>query len=275
MVTMHNYEHHDNSPRMGFVCDYLKSNILHNVKGDISGCYPIQLHDSYTHLQTNEERDMFCFAKHKTHRKPVLLPDPFMMGNFGGKLEVKDTIPFQNKIDKLGFYGVSTGNNNPVQNERIRACEWSLGNADISDFKMTGIVQMDPNDVLRSVPRINEMIAKGVPLEQMHSYKYLLSMDGNTASYDRPCWIMNSKSLLFKYASPDILWYYPLLREGQCYMGVENLNDIRTKVTIARNNQNIVQMMVKNANDFVNDYLKPINTMVYTTELFETIASNR
>lgn len=274
---MYNYEKHDNAPRMEFVCDYLKSNVFFNVIGNISGYYPIQLHDSYTYLQSDaaEEREMFCFAKHKHHRKPVLLPDPYMMGNYGGRLEIKDSVAFQDKTDTISFYGVTTGDQNPVKNERIRACEWSLNNADISDFKITGIVQMDQDAVIRNVPSIPKMMAHGVPIEQMHRHKYLLSMDGNTASYDRPCWIMNSKSLLFKYASPDILWYYPLLREGQCYMGVENLQDIRTKVMMAKNNPNMVQLMVKNANDFVNDYLKPINRMLYTTELFEIIASNR
>lgn len=274
---MHNYEQHDNAPRMEFVTKYLATNVFPNVKGDLSGCFPIQLHDSYTHVGTGEEVECLTFAKHKFHRTPVLLPDPYMMGAYGGRLDYIDTVPYERKVSRIAFCGVSTGCQNPAVNARIRLCEWGLDNADICDFKLAGIVQMDPAKVIETYPNLRRYYAGGwVDPNALYNYKYLLSIDGNTACYDRPAWIMNSKSLLMKYTSCDILWYYSFMLENEHFVSVDGLHDIRNKYKYAEANPQHVQRMISNANQFVTNYLRSTaTTLLYTTHLFETIASNQ
>jgi len=276
-ITMHNYEHHDNAPRMEFVTKYLATNVFPNVRGDLSGCFPIQLHDSYTHVGTGEEVECLTFAKNKFHRSPVLLPDPYMMGVYGGRLDITDSVSFDKKVSRIAFCGTSTGIQNPTSNQRIQLCEWGLSNSDICDFKLTGIVQMDSAMVLNKCPNVRRYLTgEWIHPSVMYSHKYLLSIDGNTASYDRPAWILNSQSLLMKYASPDILWYYPFMMENEHFISIDGLHDIRSKFAYVENNPQHVQRIISNANQFVINYLRSTTTTVlYTTHLFETIASNK
>lgn len=276
-ITMHNYESHDNAPRMPFVTQWLATNVFPNVHSNLTGCYPIQLHDSYTHVGNGEEISCLTFAKNRFHRSPVLLPDPYMMSSFHGRLNEQDTIPFDQKMSKVGFCGVTTGATNPILNQRIKICEWGVANSDIADFKLTSIVQMDPSKVIAQYPDIGKfLLNRYVKQHDMYNYKYLLSVDGNTASYDRPCWVMNSRSLLMKFASPDILWYYPFMMENEHFLSIDGLHDIRKTYMFAQSNPGHVQRIISNANQFVQSYLQSTSTAVlYTTHLFETIAANK
>ena len=273
-ISMYNYHAHDNAPRMKLVCDYVSHYVLPNVQGDVSGCYPIQLHDSYTHIGA-EEQNILVFAKNKSHRKPVLLSDPYMMHNYGGILGIKDTIPFDTKVNKVCFYGCTTGNTDPKKNQRLRLAEWALSHQNTCRFKITNIVQMPRKSVADAYPNLDAMVQEFVPPSEQLRNRYILSLDGNTASYDRPCWIMNSKSLMMKYISQDILWYYPMILENQHFLGVETFDEIEKKQNYAENNRGHVEYMILNANQFVNTFLTPSVSMLYTTHLFECFAENK
>jgi hypothetical protein len=276
-ITTHNYEHHDNAPRMEFVMQYLAANVFPNVKADLSGCYPIQLHDSYTHVGTGEEVECLTFAKNKLHKRPILLPDPYMMGAYGGRLNALDSISFDKKESRIGFCGVSTGRQDPTKNQRLKLCEWGASNIDICDFKLAGIVQMDASKVVESCPNLNQyLVGRWTSPMELYNYKYLFSIDGNTACYDRPAWIMNSRSLLMKYRSADILWYYPFMMENEHFLQVDSMDDIRNKFMYAENNPQHVHRIIDNANQFVSSYLRSRTTAIlYTTHLFEAIAGNK
>jgi hypothetical protein len=278
IIEGHNYEGHDNAPRMQFVKNYLQQKIFPNVdsKLDLTGCYSIQLHDSYTYLNDGlNYDDVLVFAKDKGDANPVLLPDPFMMGNYGGRLDIKDPIPHSKKVDKIGFFGVTTGNKDPLQNERIKLCNWSVNNRDITDFYITGVVQMKPETFVQCYPEYQSFVRQQVPQDTQYNYKYLFSIDGNTASYDRFCWIMKSNSICFKKNSDEMLWYYPLLLEGTHFIGIDDHSQIRDKFNLCQNNVQYSSFINANAQKFVNDFITPIHTMLYTTYLFETVGHNR
>ncbi len=272
-VSMHAYETHDNAPRMPFVCNYLKTQVFPNTRGKLDGCYPIQLHDSYTHIGAPPQ-NILTFAKHKAHAQPVLLPDPFMLSNYGGRLSIADNIPYDQKQDKVGFFGVTTGHTDPQHNHRLKLCQWSKAHRDATEFFITNIAQIEPSVVSRAYPDLEAIMHPPIAQEQQYNYKYILSMDGNTASYDRPPWAMNSRSLLFKYRSNDILWYYPLLHEGTQFVGVDDANDILNKRLYFNANPGHAQYIIQNANHFVKTFLTPATTLLYTTYLFEAMAEN-
>ena len=274
----HNYETHDNAPRMQLMMDYLGTKIFPNVSKsvDLTGCYPIQLHDSYTYLNDGKSYDdVLVFAKNKNHNFPVLLPDPFMIGNYGGRLSITDPLPHSRKMNKIGFFGVTTGNKDPLENERIRICEWGVKNRDFTDFYITGVAQIKPEDFVNCYPDYKTFVREQVTQQSQYSYKYLFSIDGNTASYDRFCWIMKSNSLAFKKMSDEMLWYYPLLLEGTHFIGIDHVEQLREKYNICQNNTQYSSFVNASAQKFVTDFIKPMNTMLYTTYLFETIGQNK
>lgn len=272
-VTMHNYEQHDNAPRMPFLCHYLQTRVFPNLQNNASGCYPVQLHDSYTHIGADEQ-NILVFAKDKAHTKPVLLPDPYMIGNYGGRLHVQDPLSWQDKVDKVAFYGVTTGAMDPHTNQRLQTCSWSINHADACDFKITGVVQMREKIVKDAYPNLDAFRSSPLRQDEQYRYKYLLSIDGNTASYDRPAWIMNSHSLLMKYTSKDMLWYYPLMQDGTHFVEVRSPDDILSKRSYFNSNPGHAMFIIQNANNFVRSFLTPTATLLYSTYLFETAAGN-
>lgn len=272
------HEKHDNAPRMPYYCDYLLRDIFPNVnhKCNLEGYYPIELHDAITYLDNGKDySNAFTFAKTKMDLMPVLIPDPFMIGNYGGRLNLTDPYSWEQKVNKTAFFGVTTGKRNPALNTRLKFCEWATSHRGICDAYITGIVQMEAKDVVSTYgDTIKRMCAQYIPQEKQYEYKFLLSIDGNTCSYDRLCWVMNSQSLAFKYPSNEILWYYPLLLEDTHYVEV-NEKTLESKMMYYLNNPKEAEFIVKSANQFVRRYCSTISTQLYLTYLMETIAENK
>lgn len=273
---MFNYKGHDNEPRMPYYCNYLLKQVLPNVDRqiNISGFYPIQLHDSYSYLNDKiNYNNVLTFSKNKEDRYPVLVPDPFMIGNYGGRLSIKDGFSWETKEKKIGFYGVTTGNKNPVKNNRINLCYWSRENRDISDFYITGVVQMTMASFQKRFSDYQSICRPPLQQPEQYKYRYLLSADGNTASWDRVPWVMKSKSLLFKHESNQVLYYYPLMLDGSHFVEVHK-NSMLKNFMFYENNPAQANNIIFNANTFVDTHLKPTNAILYLTYLFENFSDN-
>lgn len=278
-VSMHNYHGHDNAPRMPFYCDYLKQHVFPNIEdADVSGVYPIELFDTYTYLpaDTHERyNNALVFAKDAADARPCLVPDPYMLSFYGGRLSVVDNHPVHEKVPKIVFRGGTTGSTDPKQNARINICKWAAEKAaDIADLGITNIVQMDPAVVRSQVDGIDAIMKTPVDQKEHYKYKYIMSIDGNTACWDRLLWIASSKSVLMKYKSPHILWYYPLLVEDQHYVSVDT-NNMRTKYDFCEANPQFCSRVVSNANSFVSEFITPMTPVLYLKALFEEASENK
>jgi hypothetical protein len=275
----YNFETHDNAPRMPYYGDYILKNVLPNLdkNSDASGFYPIELHDAISYLHNDKDYDnALTFAKKKIDHFPVLIPDPFMIGNYGGRLNAEDNFSWNKKIDKCAFYGVTTGNRAPLQNSRLKLCKWAIDHREICDFYISGIVQMNVDDVVRAYGEdvTRKIVHQPMPQTEQYKYKYLLSIDGNTCSYDRMCWVMKSNSLCLKYPSEDILWYYPLLHDKTHFVSCHEPN-FSSVINYYNNNMKETNLIIDNAKKFVNTYTNPVSAIMYTTFLFETFIDNK
>jgi len=73
-------------------------------------------------------------------------------------------------------------------------------------------------------------------------YKYLISIDGETAAWKRPEWIMASQSVLVKTTTKYYQWYYDGLVPWMNYIPVRpDMSDVQDKLEWARNNDQIVR----------------------------------
>jgi hypothetical protein len=87
--------------------------------------------------------------------------------------------------------------------------------------------------------------------EEMLKNKYLLSIDGHSASWKRPDLILASNSVLFKTTSKYYEWFYDGLIPWVNYIPVRpDASDMMQKLTWARENQGTVKQIIKNANKF-------------------------
>jgi len=79
-------------------------------------------------------------------------------------------------------------------------------------------------------------------------YKYLISIDGETAAWKRPEWIMASDSVLFKTTTQYYQWYYDGLIPWVNYIPVRpDMSDVKAKLDWARSHDSVVRQINRNA----------------------------
>lgn len=269
-----NFEGHDNAPRMAFWEDYMRRKVLPHVNTAlIEGYYNIELHDSYTYLENDKDyHGCLTFSKFKCDVGPILIPDPYAQGNWGGMLnQIRDEVAWGNKIDKVCFYGTTTGHRNPVFNQRLNMCLWSLKKPELYNFGITKIAQMTEDDV-RTIfvgDTFDKLVIPRVSVMDQMRYKYHLVLDGNTCRFD--IWNYLTNTVTLKYDSNEMLWYYPLLIAGREYIDV-NKENMETK--IASIDDRKAQFIIDNAKYTMSKIAQPLYHMVYLGSLFENMALN-
>lgn len=270
------YETHDNADRMNLWEQYLKKMILPNIDYniDISGYYNIQLHDSYTYLEDNKKYDnVLCFSKFKEDNGPILIPDPYMICNWGNMLNnINDNMEWTKKKNKIVFNGTTTGNKDPIKNQRIDTCLWGLNNKNFCDFHITKVAQMKFEDIQSKIPEFDKIYRQPMGIQEQINYKYHLSLDGNTCRFD--IWNYKTNTINMKYDSKEMLWWYPLLNEEIHYVSV-NKENINNKFEFYNSNPQLAQIMIYNAKKLSNNIFRPIINQLYTVKLFESIALNK
>ena len=272
-----NYEKHDNADRMIFLSKYLTDRVLPLVDKslDLSGYYNIELHDTYSYLNNGfDYSNCLVWSKNVKDHHTILMPDLYHLIDFGGKLKDKDFVSWESKSDLIGFYGSTTGNKNPMLNQRINTCLWARDHKHFTDFNITNIVQMDPKHVLNIIPDIRNVLRPPIHHAALFKYKFLLDIPGNTCSWDRVPLVLHSNSLLFKMPCDDVCFYYPLLHRKEHFVGV-NHHNMYANFMYHKNNPTESKEIVKRANTFVDNYLKPQHALMYLVYLFEQAGYER
>jgi len=271
-ITMFNYEKHDNAGRMPFFCKYLMQHVLPNIDNtlDISGYYNIELHDTYSYLNNNfDYTNTLVWSKRKDDHNVVLIPDIYHIQGYGGKITgIKDKFAWNDKIDKIAFYGTTTGSLNPLVNTRIQTCIWAKQYPNDLDFYITNVAQIAPQKIINEIPNFSSICKPPIDPQNLYQYKYLLDIPGNTCSWDRVPLILNSKSILFKMPCQDMCYYYPLLHEGVHYIGCNKQNMLQ-KRQLCNANQGLTNFISMNANKFVQDFLQANHALMYLINFFE------
>jgi hypothetical protein len=267
---------------------YLHYEVLSDWKSpvNIDGVYRVTYHDTYDDIQ-----NLLVYSKHKDHRGLSLMPDMYQTMRYSGEGvdPIPEFLPYSVKRPIISFRGSSTGSEVIANNERIQTCIWSVlpGNAvsALCDFKLTGIVQVTAKDVL-DYTVCTYGSDKGHEIYESIQYpythiqtqlqnKFILSIDGNTAAWDRPIWVMRSRSLLFKKESDQICWYYPAFKAGEHYVNVTTegnnkgkLHNIDNLVSYYHANPTLCTSISARAQNIVKRYCSPVSHIEYTRELF-------
>lgn len=194
--------------RVGFVWGLFsevikKYNLNLNCKMIISAGDGVVSDEKYTRL-------CFSCSYDSNH---VQIPDPHIF-RYINNPEIVDTIPFSDKKDKLIFVGSDTGAiNDNLTNQRIDFCKAAHNHPRIFS-KITNFVHFNQGMLWDRGIDIATIISKYVSIQEQLQYKYILNIDGNTSSFDRIPWAMNSNSLLLHLQSEkcrDTNWYHPFI----------------------------------------------------------------
>ena len=272
------HDGHDNAMRMPFLCDFLTRRVLPLVDPeiDVRGMYRVELHDAYSYLpDRSAHENALGFARPKGARESVaLMPDPFHMEDFGGLLSVKDRVPWESKAPVMFFAGTTTGDRDPLKNERIKACVWSLSHREVARFYITNIAQMEAASALQAVPSLHSVLHAPVLVEDHHRYRYQVNIAGNTACWSRVPMVMSSSCLMLNMRQPDVMWYSPLLSNCVHFVGASDLDDLLKKRAYCESNSAWCKHVTENARRFVGSFLGSTQAASYMLQLLEASASH-
>jgi len=287
-VRMGNYEKHDNAPRMVYLSRYIEQKVLPFVDKQLmpylEGYYNVELHDSYSYLDTDHKKYANClvWSKKKNDDHPILMPDIYHLFNFGDRLiNHKDISSWEggknDKNDKIGFWGSTTGNRNPEKNDRINKCIWfhrQDSKHEISDCFITRIAQMTYPEILAARPQFPDIYTKPVTFEDQFRYKFLLDIPGNTCSWDRIPIVMNSNSLLFRFPCDDVCAFHSLFEENEHFVPVTE-EDVFEKREYYLANPEKALAIITNAQAFSREFFNGDAAQRYMVGLFTGAAERR
>jgi hypothetical protein len=237
--------------------------VLEMTKHNLDGIYCIGMDDA-----SHNHKGLLVFSKTMGEQN-VLIPDLYATYNYNGKLNINDNI--DNKKNEMIFVGSSTGNYNPLFNNRLKICNDALKYPDTIKCYISNVCQISKEKIKNVFPLYENFLSNNLSIEEQLNYKYIISIDGNTSAWDRVPWILNSKSILVKHKSDELCWYYYLLKKNVHYLEFETVEDLKK---ILDENKNY-DYIIKNANDFVKKYLTLDIHLKYMEQVLFHIKNNK
>jgi hypothetical protein len=162
----------------------------------------------------NESKETrLCFARPR-NSPHICIPDSHLTRTIAicNSLQSID-IPFNQKINKVSFFGSDTGRkykDGSVQ--RVNLCQKYKNNENVV-AKITNFVEQPFDPSIYSEP---------VSIKDQLNYKYILNVNGNTTSWERLIWAMNSNSFCLFLRPPthqdEISWYYHMFDLSQFFI---------------------------------------------------------
>jgi EGF-domain serine glucosyl/xylosyltransferase len=233
---------------------------------------------------------MFRNLNSPYEKDKFLLPDSTMLKDSWGELAENIETSNQNyswydKIERFFWRGSSTGGearymyniNNFDKFARLKLVMLSKLYPDLIDARFIKPIFSD-NQTGRDLRRVIEGLfsknSASVKAIDHLRYKYLLSLDGNSATGTRVPWIMLSNSILIKQDSQKIEWFYPALKPYVHYIPIkEDLTDIFMQLQWMQENDKEVQKISDNASDFVKNNLMPEHIDVHMSLILDEYQS--
>lgn len=220
---------------------------------------------------------VFCFQK-QAGEASVLLPDVDLLSaeTLTG-LENTDTLPYDAKTPTAVFVGSTTGGTITAEVARacalprLRAARYFTGHPKV-DFGLPKIVQHTEgvDDILRGyafcqAPRLN--------WQQQFQHRFILSMDGNGATCSRVAIALNSNSVLFKYDSPNLLFYFGGLQPWLHYVPIAEDREVERIIGMEALAPEKFRRIADNGHAFAQTYLSEAALLRYTAMLLQLYAS--
>lgn len=110
----------------------------------------------------------------------------------------------------------------------------------------------------------------GVNRNEMIYYKYILDVDGNSATWDATAWKLNSGSVIFKVSGCWSQWFYRDYHAWVHYIPIANdYSDIQEKFNWCQNHPKECMKIVKNAMNLFQKIYRYNNVIDETKKLIE------
>lgn len=140
----------------------------------------------------------------------------------------------------------------------------------VSDEKQKALLQIDKSDAIAHEGEARSYLEQG-------RYKYILStsIEGGVDSELLPKLLSNS--LLFRVRGKGEEWFYPLLQDGEHYIGIQSdLSDLKIQYNALQQDQDRAQLIAKNSTDFVQQYFNSTvidEYLIYFTQQYSQLVN--
>lgn len=246
------------------------------------GTYFFSMHDGLN-LTTDSSPEckapILSFAKDKNANCVVLIPDYEALRGYNHYVRKKDfypkKYPWDSKTPLIFWRGGCTGGylsrgENHYLNRRYQAVYMFKDQPADFDLKFTSLY--DSHHLKDELNR-DGVFASFCSLEDHLKYKYLLDIDGNSSSYERPAFILFSNSLLFKQQTSNIQWYFKGLKPFLHYIPVaSDFSDMKERLNWIRSHDKNARDAIKKANEFACHYLNDEAVGFYLYKVLEKYA---
>lgn len=227
-----------------------------------AGKFHIGMHDVYVGLP-NEAAAMLVLSRHADDNG-IMIPDGYAMEDYESD-SISGDEDLESKLPLAVFSGALT------HPSRAELCEHASHHPKQVRAQLHYLE--DYNLARRDWPQVDSWIKPKMSFQTQLEYRYLVSLDGHSAAWGRPHWIMSSNSLMLKTASPFKCWYYPALLPGVDFVEMNSPYD--TAFTVRRLNhadQKDIQNVTKSANQFVQDYMSRRAHMEYLATVLHLLS---
>jgi hypothetical protein len=217
---------------------------------------------------------LFGFQK-KIGSRNILLPDVdfFHWNWYGG---ITDTLSYEDKKIAACFVGSSTGGRVTESKlasgalPRLRAAAYFVGNPNV-DFRIAQAVQYD-TERTKSLLEQQPFFSRPMSWPEQFAYRFLLSMDGNGAACSRLAVALKSNSVLVKFDSPYVLYYFSAMKPGRDYIAVSAEPDVEQIIDEELRTPGRFNTIAEGGKSFFARFLNKHSVLHYTGALLRNYA---
>lgn len=218
----------------------------------------------------SDEIPTFSFQK-SINGNSILIPDVDIISNNFSPF--KDKVDYENKKHHAFFVGATTGgiireedliSGNSI--DRIRAAEF-FKESEYTTFELPvicGCATSEAEELLIKKGYGNRNIRTQ---EDIYKNRFILSLDGNGATCSRVMNTLSSNSVLLKYKSESILYYFYGLREWEHYIPVNNFSEVDNIVRNFKDYPENLRRITYAANSFSELFLTKIPVYFYLQQV--------
>jgi hypothetical protein len=222
---------------------------------------------------------LFCFQKERAARS-LLMPDiDFLVQHFYDDPSLIDANPYLQKSATAVFAGGTTGGMIDVEaarnlsTPRLRAAGYFNGNKRV-DFRLPGITQTVTPEAQATLEAQPFCQKPRLPWPQQFRNRFVISIDGNGATCSRVVIALQSNSVLLKYHSDHVLYYFGALQPWLHYVPVSADSDIEKILDLEARDPAFFEQVAAAGRRFARTYLSRPATQRYTAALLQLYAAS-
>jgi hypothetical protein len=221
---------------------------------------------------------VFAFQKRRGE-KSVLLPDiDFLNHDFYTAPRYTDSRAYGSKLAKAIFVGSTSGGRVTPEVARhctlprLRAARHFEGSARV-EFLLPQIVQTSGDEAADILRQMTFCQSPYVSFQEQLRHRFVISMDGNGATCSRVVLALKSNSVLLKYDSDDLLYYFRHLQPWLHYVPVRQDADIDAILDMEQESPAFFENIAEKGRQFAATYLSRDAVLAYTAALFKIYAA--